>query len=339
MLAVLSNAGTVVAASDESSAGDSYGRGVHAYFTGDSAAAEQLFAQAIGEDPHDPRPFYFRALCLLRQGRRDAALSDVMIGAALEARSPGTYPVGKALERVQGGDRLLLEQYRWRVQAARVIAEGAEARTANRADVAIHTDVGALRQKVSVPLERLVQPVSLAELVNVSAETPAPAAATTPVAAPESAAVVAPVATPIESTDRDTASGDEASPDDPFADDSRSAPGGKIPSGKLLGILGRAITESAPIPSLEGLRKQIPQLPLPAANGDAAAADDPFGANAPSGADESAGSEESFDPAADDPFSEPAPSAESSENSPAETSPVENSEPAPESAADEDPFG
>ena len=318
MLTVLLMARAAVAAPNGNSTGDSYGRGVHAYFSGNSAAAEQLFAQAMGEDPNDPRPYYFRALCLLRQGRSDEARSDVMIGATLEARSAGSYPVGKSLERVQGGDRLMLEQYRWRARADDGMIDGADARSPNRANAAMHTvtmntDVGALRQKVSVPLDRLVQSVSLAELANVSAEMPAPAA---PAAA----------AAPVESTARDAASVAKASPDDPFADDPRPAAGGKIPSGKLLGILGRAIVEAAPIPSLEGLREQIPGLPAPAASGEAPAAGDPFGSDA-------AVAPAAVAPTADDPFGEPAPGDDAVESSPAESS-----EP-PAEAAEEDPFG
>ncbi|MEX2092930.1 MAG: tetratricopeptide repeat protein [Pirellulales bacterium] len=304
MLAVLLMARAAVAAPNANSIGDSYGRGVHAYFSGNSAAAEQLFAQAMGEDPNAPRPYYFRALCLLRQGRSDEARSDFMIGATLEARSAGSYPVGKSLERVQGGDRLMLEQYRWRARAADGMIDGADAPSSYRTNAAMHTvtmntvtmntDVGALRQKVSVPLDRLVQPVSLAELANISAEMPAPAA--------------------------------PAAHEDPFADDPRPAAGGKIPSGKLLGILGRAIVEAAPMPSLEGLREQIPGLPAPAASGEAPAADDPFGSDA-------AVAPATVTRASDDPFGEPAPGDDAVESSPAESS-----EP-PAEAAEEDPFG
>ncbi len=300
-LTALSMAGATTAAPDANFGGDPYGRGVHAYFSGSSADAEQLFAQAMGDDPNDPRPYYFHALCLLRQGRSDEARSDVMIGAALEARSPGSYPVGKSLERVQGGDRLMLEQFRWHVRAADGLVGGVDASSPERATVAmhtvaIHTDVGALRQKVSVPLDRFVQPVSLAELASISAERPTPAAAS-----------VAKAAT-----------------DDPFADDSQPAPGRKIPSGKLLGILGRALVESAPIPSLEGLRQQIPGLPAPATTGDAPAAEDPFGSDA------------AVTPTTDDPFSEPPPGDDRA--GPAESVPAENSD-QPADAAEEDPFG
>jgi hypothetical protein len=301
LAAALGVAWAAAAAPEGYSAENSYGRGMQTYFAGNCAEAETLFSQAIGNAPRDPRPYYFRALCLLRQGRSSAAQSDFKIGAALEARAPGSYPVGKSLERVQGGDRLSLEHYRWqaRTAAATDLGEESQSYSDHRATVARHTDVGALRQKISVPLDRLVQPVSLTELASVSVEVPAPAAAP-----------------PIEPTARDAASPATASTDNPFADDLQPAPGGKIPSGKLLGILGRAIIESAPVPSFEGLREQIPGLPAPTTRGDTPAAADPFGADA------------AVAPAADDPFGETPPS-----DDPAESSDQ------PTDAAEEDPFG
>jgi tetratricopeptide (TPR) repeat protein len=282
-------AATPAAEPDGGSAEDAYGRGVHAYFSGNylsgnSAAAEALFAEAMGHDPNDPRPHYFRALCLLRQGRSNEARSDFKIAAALEARSRGSYPVGKSLERVQGGERLMLEQFRWRAQADGAAAAGQDGHfdSNRRATLAMHTDVGVLRQKVSVPLDRLVQPVSLAELAELSADT-------------------------------DNAASSLA---DPFADDPRPTSAGKIPSGKLLGIFGRAIMHSAPVPSLDGLREQIPGLPLPNADDQSQAAD----AASDADADFAAGPE--------DPFSEP-------ESSDTET----ESSDQPTDAAEEDPFG
>ena len=52
------------------------------------------------------------ALTLLRQGRSDEARGDMLVGAALEAQQPRRYAIGAALERVQGGERLLLEGFR-----------------------------------------------------------------------------------------------------------------------------------------------------------------------------------------------------------------------------------
>ena len=87
---------------------ESYGRGVHAHFSGDSVLANQCLTRAIEVNSRDPRPYYFRALNRLKLGRTVEALNDFSNGAMLEAKSPGQYAVGRALERIQGPTRLTL---------------------------------------------------------------------------------------------------------------------------------------------------------------------------------------------------------------------------------------
>src|SRR3972149_494413 len=65
-----------------------YGHGVHAFFAGQYAEAEQSLARAIHSHPDDPRPYYFRAMSLLRLGREAEAREDMQLGAAIEARRP-----------------------------------------------------------------------------------------------------------------------------------------------------------------------------------------------------------------------------------------------------------
>ena len=296
-------------AQDRSSAGASYGSGVHAYFALSSAEAEQHLTQAMQEDPDDPRPYYFRSLCLLRQGRGDEARSDMMFGAALEAREPGRYPVGKSLERVQGGDRLVLEGYRRQARQAHAIQRGERSR-AQFGQTAV-TDAEVLRQKVSVPLDQLVQPGTLADWTRGPAglqmpKQPAPLA---------------------DSQDRGGPDAD-ATPGDPFADDpfadadgaANDQPEGKVPSGKLLGILGRVLRRTAPLPSLEGLREQLPALPVPGTASATPDADAAFGSETGAVPDEDA-----------DPFAEPASGPDDANGSSEEASPADSPE--------EDPFG
>ena len=160
-----------VAETPRESQSAAYERGIQAYFAEDFAAASPLFAAAMNEDPQDPRPYYFHALCSLHEGRRSAARSDVLAGAAREARSHGRYSVGASLERVQGADRLALEQYRWLTPRAGTPSSNDAANSAvQSADFEVRTDAAVLRRKVSVPLDRLVQPVSLAEIAAVSEE-------------------------------------------------------------------------------------------------------------------------------------------------------------------------
>jgi Tfp pilus assembly protein PilF len=131
-----------------------YSQGVHAYFSGQSAAAERSLSTALAINPNDPRSYYFRALCELRQGRADEARSDMQMGAALEAQSPNRFAVGAALERVQGGNRLLLEQYRrdGRMSEASLRAQ----RDLKRYEQVRQREPDVLHQKATIPLDSLL---------------------------------------------------------------------------------------------------------------------------------------------------------------------------------------
>jgi hypothetical protein len=104
--------------------GQNYSQGVHAYFAGQSARADEYLSQALAADPSDPRAYYFRGLARLRMGRSQDGRLDMQLGSSFEAQQPGRFAVGQALERVQGADRLLLEKYRRDGQTAEVSVRG-----------------------------------------------------------------------------------------------------------------------------------------------------------------------------------------------------------------------
>lgn len=110
LVALLITPGAPAAPSRE--ADEFYSRGVRAYFAGNNQDAELYLSLAAELRPDDPRIYYFRALALVRQGRTEEARGDIMVGGALEAAHPQRYPVGSALQRVQGGERLTLERVR-----------------------------------------------------------------------------------------------------------------------------------------------------------------------------------------------------------------------------------
>ncbi len=90
-----------------------YGSGVHHYFAGNMAAAIADLTVAIQGRTKDPRAYYFRALAEMRLGQQDRAAADLQTGAQLETADVNQfYPVGKALERVQGSARMSIERYR-----------------------------------------------------------------------------------------------------------------------------------------------------------------------------------------------------------------------------------
>ncbi len=96
-----------------------YGKGVHEYFSGDYTKAFEQLTAAIAAGSRDPRVFYFRGLAYLKFGRTPEAEMDFRNGAELESRDVNKYyNVGRALERVQGSDRQLLESYRVQARMA-----------------------------------------------------------------------------------------------------------------------------------------------------------------------------------------------------------------------------
>ncbi len=86
-----------------------YGLGVHAFYRGSYESAIQNFDIASGYDNRDPRIYLFRGLAKQRLGY--FAEPDFQMGAQLEV-ALGRRDVGRALERVQGSDRLTVEKYR-----------------------------------------------------------------------------------------------------------------------------------------------------------------------------------------------------------------------------------
>jgi hypothetical protein len=259
-------------------------RAVQAFLAGNNAEAESLVARAAQQDPRDPLPHYLRALCLSRQGHPVEARAEMLHGAELEARAGDRYPVGTSLRLLPLADRLALDEFRWQAGIATSHSDA----DVGQATRPIATDAAVLRQKVAVRLDQLVRPVSLSELASAAA--PQPAALT-------------------NSAEQPTAG-------DPFADDQPGSSQGKIPSGKLMGIVGRALLKSTPAQSLEAVREKISDLSLPGNSGAAA----PPPVAAPAAADAA--------PTGDDPFAEPSPPPAEQQNDQQETE-----------SNDEDPFG
>ncbi|MCA9269282.1 MAG: hypothetical protein KDA41_12460, partial [Planctomycetales bacterium] len=86
-----------------------YGLGAHAYHSRDYAEAYANLTAAVEGGSRDPRVYYFRGLALENLGRPEDAQLDFEKGAILEVATGGDqYPIGKALERVQGVARLRL---------------------------------------------------------------------------------------------------------------------------------------------------------------------------------------------------------------------------------------
>jgi hypothetical protein len=195
--------GIAIAQAQEPQPAKLYERGVNAYFNGRAYEADALLSDAIQWNSQDPRAYYFRALSLLREGRTAEARGDMLVGANLEMQSPRAHAVGVALERVQGCDRLLLEQFR--CQARQNVVTQASAIGEPRGQKAVvppqaiaptppqtfkAPDAAVLREHRIVPLEELLRPGGPQTVVEQPEEQPqpsAPAATPSEKAAPTSA--------------------------------------------------------------------------------------------------------------------------------------------------------
>ncbi len=89
-----------------------YGRGVHAYFSGNYNDAYQILSSSIQGGMKDPRAYYFRGLAASGSGRSYEAEADWQAGAELEATAGANPMIGKSLARIQGQSRLKLEEIR-----------------------------------------------------------------------------------------------------------------------------------------------------------------------------------------------------------------------------------
>ena len=102
-----------VFAQTESTAVQLYGRGTHAFNAKQYADAVNMFAQAEAAGTQDPRVFFYRGLSHFRLGDEAAAAADFATGSRMELTVSGrSYSVPKALERIQGRERILIEQHR-----------------------------------------------------------------------------------------------------------------------------------------------------------------------------------------------------------------------------------
>jgi len=97
---------------------DLYGQGVHAYYRSDFDAAQKFLELAVEEGSKDPRAYYFLGLSNMVLGNTEEAEVNFTSGAELELDGTQSYNIGKALERVQGPERLMLEQFRSDVRTA-----------------------------------------------------------------------------------------------------------------------------------------------------------------------------------------------------------------------------
>jgi len=157
-----------------------YGNGVHAFFSGDFASSHDELSSVIEAGSNDPRVHYFRGLAALKLGRMDEAEADFQQGANLEAEGRGavsSHVVSRALERVQGCDRLKLEEYRSRARVAGLQRDRAGARQRYSGIEEVEADVLRRRRPERIePAESVARPLPRSGAVEEPAPTERPEA-------------------------------------------------------------------------------------------------------------------------------------------------------------------
>jgi hypothetical protein len=242
---------TIAAQAQNAVLGQLYGKGVHSYYSGDYAAAIQEFNAAIRAGSRDPRVLYFRGLVYLKYGQTADARRDFSIGAQLESRDINKYyNVARALERVQGAERQMLESYRVQARMA-AYAESEKLRKA-RYEAIKREEARVLQEQIADASK--VQSSEPAESAptqadNAAMEEEKPAAANPePAANTETEDAFAPKA----STEEKPAANKPAVEEDPFAAkpaaaEKPAAENKSAPKKSIFGALGKSLSKTAGI--------------------------------------------------------------------------------------------
>jgi len=102
-----------------------YGKGVHAYYSGNQTEARKFLSMAIDNGSKDPRAYYFRGMAAYASDSISEAESDWRQGAQLEAQGRTNPFVSRALTRFQGTGRLKLEQIRQQARLQAMVTRAA----------------------------------------------------------------------------------------------------------------------------------------------------------------------------------------------------------------------
>jgi hypothetical protein len=271
------------AMAQESLLEDLYGRGVHAYFEHRYEEAHGLLTKAITSGLEDPRAYYFRGLANVRLGRPDEARAEFTTGAEFEAIAAEPVNVGKALERIQGADRLAIEKHRReaRLRLHNRAEAAAKARYEQRIQAEERVRLNPDRRAAPAAPRRLAPPdADASDPFREEGGRPAAPAEPKPAepAEPTEAAPAEPK--PAEPAPAEPKPAEPKPAADPFADepsddapkpaDQPPAAAAERPRGSILGALLRAAKNALPDPE----DAAVPAVATPAADADAA---DPLG--------------------------------------------------------------
>lgn len=107
-----------------------YGMGVHAFYAGHTEKAREYFNDAINAGSEDPRLYYFKGLNEIQSqgGMSEAGIPDFEHAAQLEVAGKIAVNVPKALSRIQGPTRMVIENIRLKARLAARATQTEEAR-------------------------------------------------------------------------------------------------------------------------------------------------------------------------------------------------------------------
>ena len=352
---------------------DLYGRGVHAYFSRNYLDAHKHLSEAATSGSKDPRVYYFRALADNRLKRPEDAAADLKMATELEFNGDAPVQVSKALERVQGSERLMIEDTRRKARLS--IRNASEERAKIRYENRVKAEARVLRSPpaagigaappVVVPAVGVPAAGAPDKTDPFGAEAPAPLpealpgakpAAEVPGAEPAVPAVPAKPAAPAEAVP-------PAKPaaDDPFGDTPAkpAAPAGEVPpaevpagevkpagavgeapagggKGSILGSFRRAFSKAVP-GEVKGAGTKPPaegETPIPKGDPNAP---DPFG-DAPAAKPAAPGKAPADVPPAVPPPAKPAADDPFGDDPPAKPTGKAAAKPAEKAPAEDDPF-
>lgn len=161
--------------------------GIEAYYDGDYSVAAELLISALRQGNRDPVTYYFYGLVAHRMGDDDVARKSFESGVLLESRQGRTETISRALERVQGSDRLAVAEARQSL-LSRIAVESNSAN--DRAmSLARAARVDAERELQAAIAQREEEKAEKAEMLAKSSpqadSTPAPVPMTPPASKPE----------------------------------------------------------------------------------------------------------------------------------------------------------
>jgi hypothetical protein len=205
-----------------------YGDGVHSYYAGNFQQSYDFLSRVITFGTDDPSVYYFRGLCALRLGNQNNAADDFEKGADLEAERQNSRTVSRALVRIQGPTRMLLEESRTKARLLIAKRQGTASGSPGSSVLSRGRRYSGIGGKTPQPSSQPPKKATPAAMATVEPETPSAESNALTQPAPESVTSESPqqpdeesAMTPPTESQKTKSLLDDPFGDDPFADKPR----------------------------------------------------------------------------------------------------------------------